>query len=281
MIKDKNGQKLFHGQFKIGIVGYGWVGKAMHQIFGDWVEAIYDPFVAIHGVENSKKAVNKCDLAIVCVMTKENKDWSCDTSIVEESIKWLEAPVILIKSAIPPGTTDYLKKKYKKRIVVSPEYFGESRYFLPERFRDPRAWPFQIFGGDIKDTDYCVSVFKPIFHPKTFFYQIDAKTAELIKYAENIWGATKVTWANEFFEICKVFGVSYNVLREGWALDPRVEKNHTSVFERARGFGGKCFPKDLKALIKICHDKGYRPKFLEEVWRSNMRFRRLNKQKEF
>jgi UDPglucose 6-dehydrogenase len=264
---------ISHGEFTIGIVGYGHVGKAMHQVFGDWVKAIYDPFVS-NGLTNSKEAVNKCDLGIVCVMTKENKDWSCDTSIVEESVKWLKTPVILIKSAIPPGTTNYLKKKYKKRIVVSPEYFGESKYFLPEEWSNPRAWPFQIFGGDSKDTAYCISVFKPVFNPRTFYYQTDAKTAELVKYAENIWGATKVTWANEFFEICKTLGVNYDAMREGWALDPRVEKTHTSVFEKARGFGGKCFPKDLKALIKLCKDKGYKPKFLEEVWKSNRRFRK-------
>lgn len=269
-------EKLFHGEYSIGIIGYGHVGKAIHKIFGNWVKAIYDPYVdnTPNNLENSREAVNKCDLGIICVMTKENKDWSCDTSIVEESIAWLETPVILIKSAIIPGTTDYLKEKYKKRIVISPEYFGESKYYLPEEWSNPKAWPFQIFGGDSEDTAYCVSVFKPLFNPRTFYYQVDAKTAELIKYAENVWGAMKVTWANEMFEVCKVLGVNYDKMREGWALDPRVEKMHTAVFERARGFGGKCFPKDLKALIRLCQDKGYEPELLKEVWKSNCRFRK-------
>ena len=267
-----------HGKYNIGIIGYGWVGKCMYKIFGDWVKAIYDPLVKIPiGISRRKENVNECDLAIICVMTKENKDNSCDISIVDESVKWIEAPVILIKSTIPPGTTNYLKKKYKKRIVMSPEYFGESKYFLPEEWANPKAWPFQIFGGDSADTAYCVSVFKPIFNPRTFYYQVDSKTAELIKYVENTWGATKVTWANEIFEICAVLGINYDEVREGWALDPRVEKMHTSVFEKARGFNGKCFPKDLKALIQLCKDRGYDPKFLDEVWKSNIRFKYIKR----
>lgn len=263
-----------HGEYSIGIIGYGHVGHGMHYIFGDWIKAIYDPYVeAPEGIENSKEAVNKCDLSIVCTFTKENEDGSCDTSLVDESVGWADTPVVLIKSAVIPGTTDNLKFKYGKRVVVSPEYFGESRYFMPEEWRDPKAWPFQIFGGDKEDTAYCVQVFKPVFNPRTFWYQTDAKTAEVVKYAENIWGATKVTWANEFYEICKTLGVNFDEMREGWALDPRVEKMHTSVFERSRGFGGKCYPKDLKALIRDVQGKGYDPKFLKEVWNSNCRFR--------
>lgn len=273
-------QSTGHGDYSIGIIGYGHVGRAMHKIFGDWVKAIYDPFVdAPEGLENSKEAVNKCDLAIVCVFTKENEDGSCDTSLVDESVGWADTPVVLIKSAVIPGTVEKLKEKYGKRIVVSPEYFGESRYFMPEEWRDPKAWPFQIFGGDPNDTAYCVAVFKPVFNPRTFYYQIPSTTAELIKYAENIWGATKVTWANEFFEICKAFGVNFDQMREGWALDPRVEKMHTSVFERARGFGGKCFPKDVKALIRASEKAGYTPQFLKDMWNNNCRFRNeLDKQ---
>lgn len=268
-----------HGKYTIGIVGYGHVGKAMHRIFDDWVKAVYDPFVEAPdgkggNIPNSKEAVNQCDLGIICTFTKENEDGSCDTSLVEESAAWMQNPVILIKSAVIPGTVDKIKQAYAKRVVVSPEYFGESRYFVPEEWSNPKAWPFQIFGGEPQDTAYCVQVFKPIFSPRTFYYQIDAKTAELIKYAENIWGATKVTWANEFFEICQALGVNFDLMREGWALDPRVEKMHTSVFERSRGFGGKCYPKDLKALIRVCEENGYNPEFLKEVWNSNCRFRK-------
>lgn len=270
--------------YKIGLVGYGHVGKAMHNIFGDWIKAIYDPYVEKpSNVEsfNKKDAFNQVDLAIINVMTPENKDGDCNISIVDESVDWLVktgCPLILVKSTVIPGTIDSLKQKHNfSHIVFSPEYFGESKYFMPKEWSDPKAWPFHIFGGDEKDTAKCVEFFKPIFNPRTFYYQIDAKTAELIKYAENAWGATKVIWANEFFDICKALGVNFDKMREGWALDPRVEKMHTSVYEKNRGFGGKCFPKDIKAIIKKSQQAGYDPKFLKEVWNSNVRFRKEGK----
>jgi len=86
---------------------------------------------------------------------------------------------------------------------------------------------------------------------------------------ENTWGATKVIFANEWYEICQRFGASYNTVREGWVLDSRVERMHTAVFPRKRGFGGKCFPKDLLGIIAQSEKAGYEPSLLKQVWNSN------------
>ena len=67
----------------------------------------------------------------------QQEDRSCDISQVEEGVSWLETPSILIKSSVVPGTTDYLKGKHNKRITVSPEYYGESSFFLPEHVFSP------------------------------------------------------------------------------------------------------------------------------------------------
>ena len=83
----------------IAIVGLGYVGSAYQRLFPQAVG--YDPAKGL----TDKKAVNKCDLAIVCVQTQSNPDGSCDTAIVEKAIAWLKTPVILIKSTVPPGTT--------------------------------------------------------------------------------------------------------------------------------------------------------------------------------
>lgn len=254
----------------VAIIGYGHVGKAMHKVFPDAV--LYDPS---HG-QSDKQIVNQCDLAIICTPTPSKEDGSCDTSIVEETVSWLKTPLILIKSTVPPGTTDLLKKKYKKRICMSPEYYGESNYWLPEEWSSVKGWPFIIIGGDKNDADEIAQLFVNVLGPKKTYALTDAKTAELTKYMENVWGAMKVTFANEFYQIAQTFGVSYIELRELWALDPRVEKLHTAVFD-ARGFGGKCFPKDLSALIQSTKKQGYEPEFLAAIEKSNRRFRKLNK----
>ena len=251
----------------VGIVGHGYVGKAFHKFFTE--AKVYDP---AYPESNTKEDINKCDLAIVAVPTPMKKDGSCDTSIVEESIKWLKTPVILIKSTVVPGTTEMLKKKYKKRIVFSPEYVGESKYWTPYNSTIENE-PFMVVGGDRKDTNYVLRFFKPKGGPMKRYLQTDATTAELTKYIENTFYAVKVTFCNEFFEIAKTFGVDYNELRELWTADPRLSPMHTLVFEDDRGFGGKCFPKDVNAIVKATEKAGYSPKLIKEVLATNKRFR--------
>ena len=103
-----------------------------------------------------------------------------------------------------------------------------------------------------------------------------AITAELTKYMENAWLATQVTFSNEFYEIAQNFGVDYLELRELWGLDPRVSMSHTLVFKHKRGFGGKCLPKDLDAIIMSASQQGYTPDFLKAIKEVNTRFRQLS-----
>ncbi len=133
---------------------------------------------------------------------------------------------------------------------------------------------FWIFGGDPWDTEKAVEFWKSYVKTTARFYQTDSKTAEIVKYMENCFFATKVTFCNEFYEICKTFGSDYNEVRELWLADStRINRNHTQVYKDNRGFGGKCLPKDLSAIIKASIDEGYEPKLLEEVREVNKKFR--------
>lgn len=261
---------------KVAIIGYGYVGKAMERFFiRRYDVVIYDPF-STDVVSASKEEANACGLSVLCVPTPMKEDASCDTSIVEETLSWLNTPLILIKSTITPGTTEKLIHKHKKRIVFSPEYMGESKYYTPEhKYPSPTEMvkhEFQIFGGSREDTEEMVQWFIPIMGPHVFFYQVDSTTAELIKYWENTWGALKVTFVNEMYEVCKAFGVDYYKAREGWLLDSRIEKMHTAVFADSRGFGGKCYPKDVHALVRATENAGYSPKLIKQVLASNEEF---------
>ena len=254
---------------KVAIIGFGHVGQAVQMIFPDAV--VYDKFIPQYA--NHLEQVNRCDLGIVCVPTPErHEDGSCETSAVEEVVSWLDTPLILIKSSIPPGTTDLLKTRYYKRITVSPGYFGESSYWLPEMF-SPLGWPYLIVGGERPDTAEVTQIFAARLGPNKVYRQTDAKTAELTKYMENSWLACQVIFATEFAEMAETFGVDYAELRELWALDPRVSKWHTLVFGGDKGFGGKCLPKDMNAIIAAATASGYDPKFLQAIWDSNVRFR--------
>ena len=141
---------------KISIIGYGYIGQGYHKVFPD--AFLYDPFKML----GSKEEANKADLAVVCVPTPMKEDGSCDISAVEEVVSWLETPLILIKSTIPPGTTDYLRNKYGKRICFSPEYMGESTYYTPPwKYpdpKDPTSHTFQIIGGSKEDADEIIGI---------------------------------------------------------------------------------------------------------------------------
>ena len=258
---------------KVALVGNGYVGKAYHKFFPDAV--MYDRH---KNITESRFEVNQCDLAIVCVPTKMNEDGSCDTSIVEEVIGWLQTPLILIKSTIPPGTTKRLKSKYKKRICHSPEYVGEGGYYIPfwlyPHPTEPQHHSFMIIGGDSKDREEILQFFYPVLGATKTYYQVDETTSELIKYMENAAIATKVVLCNEFYNIAEAFGVNYSQLREGFVLDERQGKMFTVVYKNRRGFDGKCLPKDTNAIVKASEQAGYTPEFLKEVIKNNDRIKR-------
>ncbi len=285
-------------QYQIGIVGYGVVGKGVHRLFKGEVEALYDPFVNDEGkklalelggrdyVFDNQKIFRGLDLVVINVPTNETKTGEADTSLVWQSLRWLMkvgfGGVVLIKSTTPPSQLKKMSQEYKK-LVFSPEYMGESRYFTPPwKYPDPvnmEAHTWQVFGGDRENTSLCVDIFKRKMGVDTVFWQVDLMTAGLTKYMENSFFAMKVTFCNEWFDIAKTYGVDYNTLRECWLADPRVNRNHTLVFPDSRGYGGKCFPKDTKAIIYDVSALGYKPELMKAMDKANKRFRKHNEKR--
>lgn len=251
------------------IIGYGYVGKSMQKIFKD--AYIYNDGERKIG---TAKGVNETDLAIICVPTPIGEDGECDTSIVEYVINWIKCPYILIKSTVPPGTTDMLREKYGKRICFSPEFVGEGNYWIPEwKYLDPidpTKHPFQIIGGEKEDTKVLYDEFLDVLGPCVRILQTSASVAEAVKYADNIYGAMKVVWANEMYSALQAMGVDYREVRELFLHDPRMSEMHTAIFEN-RGYKGKCYPKDVKAFIRSSEQHDYIPYFLREIDNSNER----------
>ena len=255
---------------KIAIIGgTGYVGKSYAKLFPD--AYLYSRSMG------TKKEVNVCDLAIICLPTPMKEDGSCDTHIIEEAIGWIETPLILIKSTIPPGTTKRLKEITGKRICHSPEYVGEGGYFVPfwqyPHPTEPIYHDFMIIGGDPEDREDILQIFYPILGATKTYYQVDETTSELIKYMENTAIAAKVTICNEFYNIAKAFGVNYSQVREGFILDKRQGEMFTLVYKNRRGFDGKCLPKDLNGIIKSSAKAGYKAEFIGDILKNNERIK--------
>ena len=252
---------------RVAIIGNGWVGKAYQKIFKD--AYIYDEPLKI----GTREEVNKCDLALVATPTNGLSNGCLDMSIVEDVVSWLETPLILIKSALMPGTTDYLKKKYNKHIVVSVEMVGEGKYFIPywkyPHPENPSYHDFLIIGGDKKDTSLAKDFLWEKMSPDINIHQLTAIEAEICKLMENTWGALKVTFANEMYNICKAWEADYSEVLQAWGADGRTEKMHMRVIPWKRGWKSKCWDKDIPALLACAKEKGYQSDFIQELINTN------------
>jgi UDP-glucose 6-dehydrogenase len=160
--------------------------------------------------------------------------------------------LVLIKSTVPPGTTQRLGSAH--RVVFSPEYMGEGGYYVPPQFPDPHSsvsHGFMVLGGEAEDCSAVVDIFIRVMGPSTRFRLMRAHEAEAVKYLENAFLALKVVFSNEMRRFCEQIGANYHLVREGWLDDPRVGLSHSAAFASGRFFDGKCLPKDLAALRSI------------------------------
>lgn len=240
---------------KIAVIGAcGYVGKAYSSFFKRRYDVVdYD--LLLDGPAHSKEAVNKCDVAVVCVPTPMRDNGHCDTSIVEEVLSWLNHDLVLIKSTISP---DYVHQ-LENRCVFSPEYIGEGGYIVEwwnnkPHPTDPAYHNFHIFGGIAMQTQKCVDIFQKVAGARCRYFQTDVMTACLVKYMENSYIGAVVTFCNHWYDICEQFNVDYREARELLLADERMSREFTCVYPDSRGFGGKCLPKDISAIARSSGD---------------------------
>jgi UDP-glucose 6-dehydrogenase len=245
---------------KVAIVGYGVVGQAYSKLFPDAV--IYDPFHKDPEIvkNSSKDRVNECDIALVAVFTPHKKDGSLDISIVEEVIDWIETPLILIKSALHPGTTDQLVEKTGKKIAISVEFIGEGNY--PIHFwkyphqNDPRLHQMLIVGGEQKTAEACAEILWARMSPDIKIHLTSALEAEITKLVENSYGALKVTFINTLMSLAQKSDTSFMRIHQAWQADPRVDSMHLRAVSFDRGWRSKCWDKDVPALVAYAKQVG-------------------------
>lgn len=245
----------------IGIVGYGSVGRRLVDLFCRTHKVIiYDKALREYSSPSQREAINCCDVAFVAVPTPTGPDGlSCDLSQVQEVLSWITIPTC-IKSTVPPGTIKTVESWLKAPIAISPEYMGESSQHI---WKTPDSYGFQIIGGSRTVAELVMSAYRESSRADIEFHLTDSTTAEFVKYMENCFLATKVAFVNQFYDLAGWLGVNFNEARKLWLLDPRIGISHTCVRE-GRGFGGRCLPKDLRAIIAVANNFGG-AKLLEAV----------------
>lgn len=252
----------------VAIIGYGTVGKAMHKLFRDAL--IYNG--EKHRVGNLTYIdINTASYVFVCVPTPTKKDGSCDISIVEDVVSHLKNNLIILRSTVIPGTTDYLAKKYNKRIVFCPEYVGET---VDHPLSDETTRSFLILGGKLEDTKSAVHLFQRVYNASVKIRQLTSLEAEVAKYLENRHIAFKVAECNEAYDFCEKIGVDYHTVREAvYQDDPRMSPYWTFVYPGNRGFETKCIPKDVEALVHKARQVGVPMEITEKILTVNKKWR--------
>lgn len=248
-------------KLKVGVVGLGWVGGSMVQLFPDAV--VYDAPMGI----GTQEEINACDIAFVCVPTPVIGEGALDTSIVEEVVAWCESPVICIRSTVNPGTCNNLALKYNKRIVMQPEYLGETQN---HPMLDPRSRPFLIIGGAPSDRKMVLDAYFTTYNANTSVRLVSCLEAEIIKLSENRAIAFKVAQTEELIDVCQLAGVDYYQIRDAvYGDDPRFNLWWTADFTHGRGMKSKCLPKDVYAWCAWAESLGYEPKVTRMLLEKN------------
>ena len=294
---------------KIGIVGSGYVGLVAAACFAEMgnhvicvdidenkvnglkkgIVPIYEPGIESLVLENQKKgtlqftteirnALDHVSVIFIAVGTPMGEDGSADLkfvlSVAQDIGSKMSSDLLVVnKSTVPVGTADLVRKtiqsaldkrsiKHSFDVVSNPEFLKEGAA-IDDFMRPDRV----VVGANNKDS---LDTMKRLYMPFTFnhdrFVGMDIRSAEMTKYAANAMLATKISFINEMANISERVGADINQVRIGIGSDKRI--GYQFIYPGC-GYGGSCFPKDVKALIKIAKDHEYIPELVTAVEKVN------------
>jgi len=272
---------------KIGVVGNGFVGGGVKFGFSpqtgcDAEVRVYDknPDKSTHTLEET---VNQSNFIYLSVPTPANKDGSINLDILDSALNDIDKVhtrekdnAILIRSTVIPGTTWSLQTKYPQlNILFNPEFLTERSanfdFINQNRF---------IIGnngkmGSIMQSENFVKLIKDRFGDCVAVMETSYETAELIKYMNNCFFATKVSFMNEMYQIAEKIDANWEDAVSGFVSDGRIGHSHLGVpgHDGKFGFGGSCFPKDIQAMIDFAESFGLNPSVLRGAWEKNLEVR--------
>ncbi len=220
------------------------------------------------------------DITFLCLPTPSNKSGSIDLSIMKKGVKKLgnvlesknEEHMVVMKSTVIPGSTNEIGKVISKKSnkeLGEDLYIGSNPEFLREgsALKDFMEPDKLVIGGNKKPINILKKVYENLI-PRTTLFETSIKTAEIIKYVNNSLLATKISFANEIGNICKELDIDTYEVMDAVGLDHRIERK---FLNSGIGFGGSCFPKDVRAIRNKAEKIGVNPKILKAVLNVNQK----------
>ncbi|OGZ34019.1 MAG: hypothetical protein A3I88_02625 [Candidatus Portnoybacteria bacterium RIFCSPLOWO2_12_FULL_39_9] len=239
---------------KTAVIGVGMVGGALANVLSE--PLLYDKYKKL----GSLKEINRAEIIFICVPTPFDGQKGFDLSYIKNAFKLIKGKkIMVIKSTVLPGTTELFQKKYPgHKVLFSPEFLTEATADQDMRYPDR-----QIIGYTKKSYNVAKDILQIL--PLAPFERImPAAEAELVKYFGNCWFSVKVVYANQMYDLCQKLGINYESVMESAAADKRIGRSHLEIFHKGyRGYGEKCLPKDIRALIQKGDELGIDLKLLK------------------
>ncbi len=255
----------------IGVIGNGFVGKATSQLKCKDIELLaYDINPEVCEPPGlTLDDMNKCEVIFISVPTPMSKNGSCHLNIIKSVLNDLQSidynGFIVLRSTVPAGTCDNLG------VYFMPEFLTEKNYI--NDFIYNKDWVFGLLNkeSDEKFKIIISKLFDLAFENDRIVYNnlnfLTNNGAAMVKMFKNCFLATKVSFCNEFAELCKIKGINYENVRALAANDDRILHSHTKVpgHDGKCGFGGTCFPKDTSSLRYEMNNVGMKPYVLDAI----------------
>ena len=224
-----------------------------------------------------EEVTTKSDFIFISVPTPSSPNGAIDLSILDAALREIDTVgtkqgcIVLVRSTIVPGTTRQFQEKYNNlTLVFNPEFLTERSakfdFINQTRF---------IIGGDPEHTSRVANLFRTRFGNSTPAIETNFETAEFVKYMNNCYFATKVSFMNEMKMVADRSRVDWDTAVDAFVRDGRIGHSHLSVPgpDGKLGFGGSCFPKDIQAFIKFSENSGIRANVLKGAWCTNLQVR--------
>ena len=260
---------------KLGIIGHGFVGKAIDWGFSENVQKfIVDPKYSTSIDDLVKFSPELC---FVCVPTPMEIDGAQNSeileSVVDELVKKIPNTLIVVKSTVLPNVLEKLTK-LTDSLVYNPEFLREKH-----AYEDFENSPMLIFGGNHKLSEIVSNAYRKHSRSKTDKHIfLDLVSASLVKYSINSFLATKIVFFNEMYELFSILNVndSWEEIINSISIDERIGGSHMNVpgHDGRKGFGGACFPKDSFALMSFASKKGIDLDVLKSAIKKNNSIRK-------
>lgn len=258
----------------IGIIGQGFVGKAVYNKFKNFYKVLtYDLKPELCN-SSYKNLVQNSKIIFVCVPTPMSDDGSCNLEIVENILLKLNNEtnaIVVNKSTVIPGSTENFNQTNRNiDVVFNPEFLRE-RFSNKDFLNQNRI----ILGGPKHATSQVEKIYSNVF-PGVKIIKTNSKEAEMVKYLTNSYLANKVSFANEIYQLCDEMKINYKSIVDITCLDDRIENSYWDVpgHDGDFGFGGRCLPKDLQALISLSEKLKTTNNLLKSIIKTNKEIRK-------